>query len=181
MYIREQRACHDGCRGMRAEGAVQRANDAAGWEDAWQFERVRPRHRSIRNLRALMYLENIRLQGWHVDCEEDIPTEARNFEENYVNNGNGGESGDTVTNGLERLTKVEKVVKAKTAKAEDQLGSVADSAIEYMDEGADEMRTRFEALEAKFRDGTDWLRENVRAAGGATSKQLSAHPLLAVG
>ncbi len=98
-----------------------------------------------------------------------------------MNNGNGGDNSETVTNGLERLTKVEKVVKAKAARAEDKMASMADSAIEYLDDGAQEMRTRFEAFEAKFRDGTDWLRENVRAAGGATSKQLSAHPLLAVG
>ena len=94
---------------------------------------------------------------------------------------NGGENGETVTNGLERLTKVEKVVKDKAAIAEEKLASIADSATEYLDDGAEEIRTRFEAFEAKLRDGTDRVLENVRAAGGATSKQMSAHPLIAVG
>jgi ElaB/YqjD/DUF883 family membrane-anchored ribosome-binding protein len=118
---------------------------------------------------------------WHMNCDKLAPQRKSKSQENDVNNGNGGDNSDTVTNGLERLTKVEKVVKAKAAKAEENLASMTDSAIEDLDDGADEILTRFEAFGAKLRDGTDCLLENVRAAGGATSKQMSAHPLLAVG
>jgi ElaB/YqjD/DUF883 family membrane-anchored ribosome-binding protein len=98
-----------------------------------------------------------------------------------VNNGNGAENSEIVNNGMEKLAAAEKIVKAKAAKAERKLSSVAESASDTIDDGAEEIRTRFEAFEEKLHNSTDRLLESARTLGGATSKQLSAHPLVAIG
>jgi ElaB/YqjD/DUF883 family membrane-anchored ribosome-binding protein len=103
----------------------------------------------------------------------------RPSKENQVNNGNGDIN--EMRSNLERLTKIEKVVKAKVARAQVEIAETASDAANKVDAAADELSSGFEAAEAKIRDSAERLLETMREFTGAAGNQLKAHPLAAFG